>query len=161
MNRIIWSIYVVGNFLMVTDLRYWWQNHYVGDFFNIQNQSPSSQIGDQHFKLVTNKNCLLHPSPTKTVSIIRHQQRCNQILSWKNVTFRVIFRLRSLCEFTTTSVQSSDRVFISNNFLFLIFKITNNPYSFHFWAILNHMVRRDIFRVAFFQLNDSADLFQV
>ena len=50
MNRIIWSIYVVGNFLMVTDLRYWWQNHYVGDFFNIQNRSPSSQIGDQHLK---------------------------------------------------------------------------------------------------------------
>ena len=23
----------VGDFMMVTDLRCWWQNHYVGDFF--------------------------------------------------------------------------------------------------------------------------------
>ena len=24
----------VGDFMMVTDLRCWWQNHYVGDFFH-------------------------------------------------------------------------------------------------------------------------------
>ena len=43
-----WQRYV-DNFMMVTDLRCWWQNHYVGDFFpyvgdffNVSNQSPTS-----------------------------------------------------------------------------------------------------------------------
>ena len=46
---------------MVTDMRCWLQNHYVGDFFryagdflNVLNQSPASWIGRQHLKLVTN-----------------------------------------------------------------------------------------------------------
>ena len=40
---------------MVTDFRSWWQNHYVGDFFrnvgdflNVLNRSPTSQICHQH-----------------------------------------------------------------------------------------------------------------
>ena len=44
----------VGDFMMVTDLRCWWRNHfvgdffrYVGDFFNISNRSPISQICHQ------------------------------------------------------------------------------------------------------------------
>ena len=38
----------VGDIMMVTDLRCWWQNHYVGDFFryvgdfsNVLNRSPA------------------------------------------------------------------------------------------------------------------------
>ena len=45
----------VGDFMMVTDLRSWWQNHYVGDFFryvgdilNELNRSPTSQTCHQH-----------------------------------------------------------------------------------------------------------------
>ena len=41
--------------MMVTDLRCWWQNNYVGDFFryvgdflNVCNRSPTSQICHQH-----------------------------------------------------------------------------------------------------------------
>ena len=55
-----WQRYV-GDFMMLTDLRCWWQNHYVGDFFryvgdffNVLNLSPTSWIGHQHLKLVTN-----------------------------------------------------------------------------------------------------------
>ena len=39
----------VGDFMMVTDFRCWWQNHYVGDFFRhvgdflkVLNRSPTS-----------------------------------------------------------------------------------------------------------------------
>ena len=39
----------VGDFMMVTDLRCWWQNHYVGDFVRyvgdflyVLNRSPTS-----------------------------------------------------------------------------------------------------------------------
>ena len=50
-----WQRYV-GDFMMMTDLRRWWQNHNVGDFFNVQNLSPilallttyRYQIGHQH-----------------------------------------------------------------------------------------------------------------
>ena len=55
-----WHRYV-GDFMMVTDFRCWWQNHYVSDFFryvgdflNVLNRSPTSWIGHQHLKLVTN-----------------------------------------------------------------------------------------------------------
>ena len=65
-----WHRYV-GNFMMVTDLRCWLQNHYVGDFFryvgdflNVLNRSPTSWIGHQHLKFVTNTFGLQHPSPT-------------------------------------------------------------------------------------------------
>ena len=41
--------------MMVTDLRCWWQNHYVGEFFryvgdflNVLNRSPTSQICHQY-----------------------------------------------------------------------------------------------------------------
>ena len=56
-----WHRYV-GDFMMVTDLRCWWQNHYVGDFFRY--------VGD--FLNVLNR------SSTHLVSNIRHQHRCNQ-----------------------------------------------------------------------------------
>ena len=65
-----WNCYV-GDFMMVTDFRFWWQNHYVGDFFryvgdfsNLSNRSPTSWISHQHLKLITNTFGLQHPSPT-------------------------------------------------------------------------------------------------
>ena len=48
-----WHRYV-GDFMMVTDLRCWWQNHYVGDFFRY--------VGDCF--TVTNTFGLHHPSST-------------------------------------------------------------------------------------------------
>ena len=61
----------VGDFMMVTDFGCWWQNHYVGDFLryvgnflNVFNRSPTSWIGHQHDKLVTNTLGLQHSSPT-------------------------------------------------------------------------------------------------
>ena len=54
-------------FILVTDLRCWWQSHYVGhffryvgDFLNVLNRSPTSWIGHQHFKLVTNIDVTQH-----------------------------------------------------------------------------------------------------
>ena len=45
----------VGEFMMVTDLRCWWRNHYVGDIFlyvgdfpNVLYRSPTSQTCHQH-----------------------------------------------------------------------------------------------------------------
>ena len=65
-----WHRYV-GDFMMGTYFRCWWQNHYVGDFFhyvgdflNVLNRSPTSWIGHQHLKLITNALSLQHPSPT-------------------------------------------------------------------------------------------------
>ena len=65
-----WHRYV-GDFMMVTDLRCWWQNHYVGDFFRyvgVLNRSPSwwptFWIGHKQLKLVINTFGLQHPSPT-------------------------------------------------------------------------------------------------
>ena len=49
-----WHRYV-GDFMMATDFRCWWQNHYVGDLFryvgdflNVLNRSPTSQTCHQH-----------------------------------------------------------------------------------------------------------------
>ena len=66
-----WRHRYVGDFMIVTDFRCWWQNHYVGDFFhyvrdfiNVLNQSPTFWIGHQHLKLLTNTFGLKHTSPT-------------------------------------------------------------------------------------------------
>ena len=81
--------------MMVTDLRCWWQNHYVGDFFryvgdflNVLNWSSTSGIGHQHLKL----------SPTHLVSNIRHQHRCNvrKPTSSSTLTISQIFRMHIL-----------------------------------------------------------------
>ena len=58
-----WHRYI-SDFMMVTDFRFLWQNHYVGDFFIELNRSPTSWIGHQHLKLVTNTFGPQHPSPT-------------------------------------------------------------------------------------------------
>jgi len=62
----------VGDFLMVTDLRCWWQNHYVDDFF--LNVGPHCWWLFQCIKSVTNISNL---SPTHLISNIRHQHRCD------------------------------------------------------------------------------------
>ena len=92
-----WHRYV-GDFMMVTDFRCWWQNHYVGDFFryvgdflNLLNRSPTSCIGHQHLKLVTNTFGLQHPSPTSMlppnyygrVQILPHKVK-SLIQNWTN-----------------------------------------------------------------------------
>ena len=53
-QRCWWHRYV-GDFMMMTDFRCWWQNHYIGDFFryvgdflNVLNRSPTSQTCHQH-----------------------------------------------------------------------------------------------------------------
>ena len=60
----------VGDFNMVTDLRCWWQNHYVGDslcgdFLNVLNRSPTSQTCHQHIW-----------SPTSVTNIDVTHSRC-------------------------------------------------------------------------------------
>ena len=60
--------------MMVTDLRCWWQNHYVGDFFAMLVIFAMYLIGHQHSETVTNISKL---SPTQLVWNIRHQHRCN------------------------------------------------------------------------------------
>ena len=55
----------VGDFMMVTDWRYWWQNHYVGDFFhqqvtNILNRSATFQTSHQH---------ILSPSSVNNINV--------------------------------------------------------------------------------------------
>ena len=42
-----WHRYV-GDFMMVTGLRCWLQNHYVGDFPNVLNRSPTTKTCHQH-----------------------------------------------------------------------------------------------------------------
>ena len=55
--------------MMLTDLRSWWQNYYVGDFLNVKNRLPKSQIG-QTLKHVNCSHQKL--SPTQIVSNICH-----------------------------------------------------------------------------------------
>ena len=68
-----WHRYV-GDFMMVTELRCWWQNHYVGDFFCYVDNFSMYYIGHQHPESVTNISKL---SSTHLVSKIRHQHRWN------------------------------------------------------------------------------------
>ena len=46
----------------------WWLFHGIDDFFIFKNWSPTSQIGYQHLKLVTNTFDLQHPLPTSMQS---------------------------------------------------------------------------------------------
>jgi len=66
-----WHRYI-GDFMMVTDFRCWWQNHYVSDFsvmlviFSICHQHPESATKFSNL------------SSTHLVSNIRHQRQCNR-----------------------------------------------------------------------------------
>ena len=60
-----------GDFMMTTDFRCWWKNHYVGDFIRYVGdfvyviiKTPTSWIGHQHLKLATNTFGHQHPSTT-------------------------------------------------------------------------------------------------
>lgn len=55
--------------MLVTYLKCWWQNPYIGDFFNAKIRSPTSQIGHRHLKLVTKTNYRQRPSPTSVANI--------------------------------------------------------------------------------------------
>ena len=61
-------VMMVGDFMMVTDWRCWWQNHYVGDFFRY--------VGD-FFQCIKSVINILNLSPTHFVSNIRRQHRCH------------------------------------------------------------------------------------
>ena len=56
------------NVMMVTDLRYWWQNHYVCDFFRYVDDFSMYLINHQHLKLGNNLFSLKNPSPTSMSS---------------------------------------------------------------------------------------------
>ena len=67
-----WLQRYIGDFIMVTDLRCWWQNHYSGDFLRYG--------GDfQCIKSVINNSNL---SPTNLVSNICHRNWCNSVKLW-------------------------------------------------------------------------------
>ena len=59
--------------MMVTDIRCWWQNQHVDDFFRYVGDFLN-EFGRQDLESVTNISNL---SPTNFVSNIRHQHRCN------------------------------------------------------------------------------------
>ena len=65
----------VGDFMMVTVFRSWWQNHDIDEFFTwcwrvVQwwfsecDRLSTSKFGHRHQKVVTNTFRLQHPSPT-------------------------------------------------------------------------------------------------
>ena len=74
--QLCWWHRYVCDCMMVTDLRCWWQNHYVADFFVMLVIFSIYEIGHQHPESVTNISNLL---PTHLVSNIRHQHRCNPL----------------------------------------------------------------------------------
>ena len=120
-----WWYRYVGDFMMVTDLRCWWQNHYVGDFFhyvgdflNVLNRSSTSWIGHQHLKLVTNTFDLQNPVWTWSFNFTNKLRR-NRDLFW-NFLFLVYFLLTFQVQpvFLICKQHSN----IVNNTVFLPFK---------------------------------------
>ena len=62
---------VYSSGIMVTVLRCWWHNHYVGDLFNVSNRAPLSEPFHQHRHQQSYNGChqqcyqrILHTSPT-------------------------------------------------------------------------------------------------
>ena len=68
-----WCQCYVGDFMMVTDLRCWWQNHYIDDYI----LSPTA-------KLVTNTFCLKHPSPTSMSPFFWRNKISRKIVTDRN-----------------------------------------------------------------------------
>ena len=92
---------------MVTYFRCWWQNYFVGDFFryvadylSLLNWSSTSLIGQQHLKLVSN---------TLTVSNIRHQHRCNQMLQHNQMWKKPFVRKKTNVQFFKFSQKIIER----------------------------------------------------
>ena len=84
----------VDDSMMVTDLRYCWLNHsvgdffrYVGDFLNVSNRSPTSWIGHQHPGSVIN---IFNFSSTNLVSNICHQQPFKNIVDTLKMSVIVV-----------------------------------------------------------------------
>ena len=65
-----WRLYDDESSSLMTDLRCWWQNHYVGDFFQCIKSVTNLHPNFLHLKLVTNTVCLQHPSPTSMSPLI-------------------------------------------------------------------------------------------
>ena len=92
---------------MATDIRCWWQNYYVGDFFIM--------LTILCIKSVTNISKL---SPTHFVSNIHHQHRCS--LDWALILARnasqkfLVFRFQTL-EFSNVSNLNLRRIWIRNH----------------------------------------------
>ena len=74
--QLLWWHRYVSDFMIVIDLRCWWQNHYVGDFFSL------CWWSSQCIKSVTNISNL---SPTHLVSNIRRQHRCNSLKMFSTI----------------------------------------------------------------------------
>ena len=92
--------------MMVTDFRCWWQNHYVGDFFryvgdflSVLNRSPTSRIGLEHLKLVTNMFGHQHPSPASSPLNDSGFTRFNQFKYFRIDFFKPGLSENILCKF--------------------------------------------------------------
>ena len=66
----------VGDFMMVIDLRCWWHNHYVGDFFRYVGHFLM-YTGGRPFRCIKSVTKISNLSPTHFVFNIRHQHRCH------------------------------------------------------------------------------------
>ena len=117
-----WHRYI-GDFMMVTDLRCWWQNHYVGDFLNVFNQSPTSQTCHQHIWFstsVTNIDVTLHwafftrAADQFLNSSVRTFLPVWQTYQWKSAVFTVFVRF---CRIEMTLSR------ILNDFIEIIYQL--------------------------------------
>ena len=139
-----WHRYV-GDFMMVTDFRCWWQNHYVGDFFryvsnflNVSNRSPTSWIDHQHHKLVTNTFGLQHrcnPSDTDSDKIMS-----SDMVTWnvfmKTVPLALIIVSEIIRSYIITGSSTAHHFTGSDNI------ITPHHFAHHF-AILRIIIKME------------------
>ena len=87
-----------GDSIMVTVWKCCCQNHYVGDFLNVNNRSPASKIC---------QNILSKLSPTKTVFNIRHWHRCSwRILETKCVGYSFLISATYLIHSKITNIMN-------------------------------------------------------
>ena len=124
--------------MMLTDLRCWGQNHYVGDFFVMLLIFSMYLIGHQHPESVTTISKL---SPTHLVSNIRHQHRCNlKLFCHSSTYFHVMFHTFPMntlakyifvfCPQMRKHVMSSicfilfaNQTIVNNSFVFLVMSV--------------------------------------
>ena len=129
--------------MMVTVFRCWWQNHYVGDFFpyvgdflNVLNWSPTSWIGHQNLKLVTNTFGLQHPSPTSMLP----DSWTTDYLQWYNWEFS--YKIRAFITSKNVSCICFSQLlkfFKSKNFHFVQCHVTiiKQLFKQHFHIVCN------------------------
>ena len=100
-----WHRYV-GDFMMVTVYRCWWQNHnacdffrYIGDFLNVLNRSPTSQTCHQH---------ILSPISVTNIDITQISSK----LSVCNIHSFVNGKFNSLIHYSRMKVNMFDWVWL-------------------------------------------------